>query len=49
MDNIHKHNITIVNDCPMCLRAAESVDHLLLHCEVACILWISTLLRFDCS
>lgn len=34
MDNLHKHNITILNYCPMCLRAVESID-LLLHCEVA--------------
>lgn len=26
MDNLHKHNIIIVNDFPMCLRDAESVD-----------------------
>lgn len=49
MDNLHKHNITIVNGCLMCLHDAETVDHLLLHCEVAQFLWNSILSWFDCS
>lgn len=49
MDNLHKHNITIVNGCLMCLHDAETVDHLLLRCEVAQFLWNSILPWFDCS
>lgn len=49
MDNLHKHNITIVNGCLMCLQDAETVDHLLLCCEVAQFLWNWILSWFDCS
>lgn len=30
MDNLRKRRILVVNACPMCLRAEETVDHLFL-------------------
>eukprot|EP00268_Persea_americana_P059494 TRINITY_DN73049_c0_g1_i1.p1 TRINITY_DN73049_c0_g1~~TRINITY_DN73049_c0_g1_i1.p1 ORF type:complete len:112 (-),score=16.12 TRINITY_DN73049_c0_g1_i1:45-380(-) len=38
MDNLRKHKIILVNGCLMCLRDAESMDHLL-SCDFACFLW----------
>jgi hypothetical protein len=37
MDNLRKRHIIVVDRCCMCKRDGESVDHLLLHCEVACL------------
>jgi hypothetical protein len=34
-DNLRKRNIVVVDWCYMCKKNSESVDHLLLHCEVA--------------
>jgi hypothetical protein len=34
-DNLRKRNIVVVDWCYMCKKNGESVDHLLLHCEVA--------------
>ena len=39
MDNLCRRNIIILNCCSMCLRDAESVDHLFLHCHMASFLW----------
>jgi hypothetical protein len=35
MDNLRKRHVIVVDRCCMCKRNGESVDHLLLHCEVA--------------
>eukprot|EP00268_Persea_americana_P048725 TRINITY_DN5173_c0_g2_i1.p1 TRINITY_DN5173_c0_g2~~TRINITY_DN5173_c0_g2_i1.p1 ORF type:complete len:180 (+),score=24.39 TRINITY_DN5173_c0_g2_i1:1214-1753(+) len=35
LDNLCKHKVTVVNACPLCLSAEESVDHLLLQCAMA--------------
>jgi hypothetical protein len=45
LDNLRKKHIILVDRCCMCKRNGESVDHLLLHCDVAYALW-STL--FTC-
>jgi hypothetical protein len=35
MDNLQKQHVIVVDRCCMCKKNRESVDHLLLHCEVA--------------
>ena len=41
MDNLRKRNVVVVEWCCLCKKSGESIDHLLLHCEVACDLWVS--------
>jgi hypothetical protein len=38
-DNLRKRNIVVVEWYCMCKKNKESVDHLLIHCEVATYLW----------
>jgi hypothetical protein len=40
MDNPRKCHVIVVDSCCICKRSGESVDHLLLHCEVTCALWM---------
>jgi hypothetical protein len=49
MDNLRKRHVIVVDWCCMCKRDGESVDHLLLHCEVACALWSAFFSRFGLS
>jgi hypothetical protein len=35
LDNLIKGNIVVFEWCCMCKRSGESIDHLLIHCEVA--------------
>jgi hypothetical protein len=39
MDNLRKKNIIVTKWCCMCKKSGESIDHLLLHCEVALKVW----------
>jgi len=39
MDNLREGHVIVVDRCCMCKRNKESVEHLLLYCEVACTLW----------
>jgi hypothetical protein len=35
MDNLRKQNLIVVDWCCMCKKSGKTIDHLLLHCEVA--------------
>jgi hypothetical protein len=37
VDNLRKRHIIIVDRCCLCKRDEESVDHLLLHCDLVCL------------
>jgi hypothetical protein len=39
----------VVDKNYMCKRDGESVDHLLLHCDIACALWSTFFNRFGLS
>jgi hypothetical protein len=39
MDNLCKKNIIVMDWCCMCKKSRESINHLLLHCEVAIEVW----------
>jgi hypothetical protein len=47
MNNLKKRYVVVVDKCCMCKRDGESVDYLLLHCEVA--LWSVFYSRFGLS
>jgi hypothetical protein len=49
MDNIRKRHVIVIDRCCMCKRNVEFVDHLLLHCEVACALWNAFFSHFGLS
>jgi hypothetical protein len=34
-DNLHKSNVIVIEWCCLCKKSGESIDHLLLHCEIA--------------
>jgi hypothetical protein len=38
-ENLRKRNIVVIEWCYMCKKNGESMNHLLLHCEVVCELW----------
>jgi hypothetical protein len=45
IDNLCRRGMIVVNRCYLCKSDGESVDHLLLHCEVANALWNAILSR----
>jgi hypothetical protein len=48
-DNLRKRKTIIVDRCYLCKRDGESVDHLLLHCDVASTQWNLVFSRFGMS
>jgi hypothetical protein len=48
-DNLRERNLIVINRCCLCKSDGETVDHLLLHCEVACSLWYAIFSRFGLS
>jgi hypothetical protein len=38
LDNLRKRHVIVIDRCCMCKMNGETVNYLLLHCEVACVL-----------
>jgi hypothetical protein len=49
LDNFRKRHVIVINRCYICKKIGKSVDHLLLHCDVASALWSSLFNRFGMS
>lgn len=49
MDNLQRHNVIVVNACPLCLANEKTMDHLLLNCWGAKEIWNSFFKSFDYS
>jgi hypothetical protein len=49
LDNLRKRHVILVDRCCMCKGNGECVDHLLLHCDVAYVLWSALFTRFSLS
>jgi hypothetical protein len=49
MNNLRKRHVILVDRCCMCKCNGESVNHLLLHCDVAYALWSALFTRFGLS
>ena len=45
-DNLCKRRVLVLDWCYMCKSCGESMDHLLLHCPIACELWSLVLCLF---
>jgi hypothetical protein len=39
MDNLQRWHVIVVYWCCLCKKNGESMDHLLLYCEVVCAIW----------
>jgi hypothetical protein len=49
LDNLRMRHVVMINRCYMCKKTGESVDHLLLHCDVAFAFWSSLFSCFGMS
>ncbi|XP_042983152.1 uncharacterized protein LOC122312575 [Carya illinoinensis] len=47
LDNLRKHGLIVLNWGFLCKKFGESVDHLLLHCDVTRLLWYKVFNRCD--
>jgi len=45
-DNLRKRNVIMMEWCCLCKKSGESIDHLLLHCEITRDLWSYILTLF---
>jgi hypothetical protein len=48
MHNLRKQHLIVVDRCRMSKRNRELVDHILLMCEVACVLWDVSSVDLSC-
>lgn len=49
MDSLKQRKMAIVNPCPLCLEAEDTVDHILLTCKLAQSIWLCILGLFGYS
>jgi hypothetical protein len=49
IDNLKKRHLIVINRCCLCKLDGETVDHLLLRCEIARTLWYAIFSRFGLS
>jgi hypothetical protein len=49
LDNLRKRHVIVINRCFMCKKTEEFVGHLLLHRDLASILWSSLFICFGMS
>jgi hypothetical protein len=49
MDNLKNRRVIVIDRCCICKTNGESVDHFLLHCEVAHALWDAIFSCFSLS
>jgi hypothetical protein len=48
MDNLKKRQVIVVNRCCLSKWNGESTDHLLIHYEVFCVLWLLSSVALGC-
>jgi hypothetical protein len=49
LDNLRQRRVVVIDRCCICKKNGEFVDHLLLHCDAACVLWNAIFSRFSLS
>lgn len=47
LNNLRKRHVMVIEQCCMCTKSEESIDHLLLHCKVTRDLWESVFRLFE--
>ena len=49
IDNLKKRNLIVINRCCLCKSDGETINHLLLYCEIDCSLWYALFSWFGLS